>query len=71
MPDCGVITKLRHLICRFNLLIMCDTWVAKGEYQALEAFLLSLEICFDWGEEEEKIWLCHMQLCLILLCQVI
>ena len=49
---------------------MCDTWVVKGEYQALEAFLLSLEICFDWGEEEEKIWLRHMRLRLILLCQV-
>lgn len=42
VPDCGVITKLWHLIYRFNMLIKCDTWVAEGEYQALEAFLLSL-----------------------------
>lgn len=33
---------------------MCDTWVVKGEYQALEAFLLSLEICFDWGRKKKK-----------------
>lgn len=48
---------------------MCDTWVAEGAYQALEAFLLSLEICFDWGEEEGKIWLHHMRLRLLPLCQ--
>lgn len=35
------------------------------EYQALEAFLLSLEICFDGGRKRKKIWLHHMWLCLV------